>query len=161
MLLRDYRIHSGNFSDTSVMRVVSTLCSGWNPRTGPAGMDRCRYQKHHEYYHSVSFEGVTVHTSARDLDGQFHGSHYTTVTFLFFFFFFCVSGLREFPALISDSVCSTPTHADGRIILRWIFRKWEGVVRTGWSWIRIGTGGGHLWVRWWTFGFQKCGEFLD
>jgi len=21
--------------------------------------------------------------------------------------------------------------ADGRIILRWIFRKWEGVVRTG------------------------------
>ena len=33
---------------------------------------------------------------------------------------------------------------DGRIILRWIFRKWEGVVGTGWSWIRIGTGGGHL-----------------
>ena len=34
--------------------------------------------------------------------------------------------------------------ADGRIILRWIFRKWEGVARTGWSWLRIGTGGGHL-----------------
>ena len=33
---------------------------------------------------------------------------------------------------------------DGRIILRWIFRNWEGVVRTGWSWLRIGTGGGHL-----------------
>ena len=32
---------------------------------------------------------------------------------------------------------------DGRIILRWIFRKWEGV-ETGWSWLRIGTGGGHL-----------------
>ena len=31
---------------------------------------------------------------------------------------------------------------DGRIILRRIFRKWEGVV--GWSWPRIGTGGGHL-----------------
>ena len=30
------------------------------------------------------------------------------------------------------------------IILRWIFRKWVGVVRTGWSWLRIGTGGGHL-----------------
>ena len=26
-------------------------------------------------------------------------------------------------------------------------QKWEGVVRTGWSWLRIGTGGGHLWVR--------------
>jgi hypothetical protein len=28
--------------------------------------------------------------------------------------------------------------------LRRIFRKWEGVVGTGWSWLRIGTGGGHL-----------------
>jgi hypothetical protein len=33
---------------------------------------------------------------------------------------------------------------DGRIILRWMFRKLEGVVGTGWSWLRIGTGGGHL-----------------
>jgi len=32
---------------------------------------------------------------------------------------------------------------DGRIILRWIFRKSERV-DTGWSWLRIGTGGGHL-----------------
>jgi hypothetical protein len=36
---------------------------------------------------------------------------------------------------------------DGRIIFRRIFRKWEGVVGTGWSGLRIGTGGGHLWVR--------------
>ena len=36
---------------------------------------------------------------------------------------------------------------DGRITLRRIFRKLEGVVGTGWSWLRIGTGGGHLWVR--------------
>jgi hypothetical protein len=33
---------------------------------------------------------------------------------------------------------------DGRIILRQIFRKWDGVVGTGWSWLRIGKGGGHL-----------------
>jgi hypothetical protein len=33
---------------------------------------------------------------------------------------------------------------DGMIILRWIFRKLEVVVGTGWSWLRIGTGGGHL-----------------
>ena len=33
---------------------------------------------------------------------------------------------------------------DGRIILRWIFSKWEGVVKTGWSWLRIGTVGGRL-----------------
>jgi len=32
--------------------------------------------------------------------------------------------------------------ADGRIII--IFWKWEGVVGTGWSWLRIGIGGGHL-----------------
>ena len=33
---------------------------------------------------------------------------------------------------------------DWRIILRWIFRKCEGVVGTGWGWLRIGTGGGRL-----------------
>ena len=33
---------------------------------------------------------------------------------------------------------------DVRIILRWILRKWEGIVGTGWSWLRIGTGGGHF-----------------
>ena len=34
--------------------------------------------------------------------------------------------------------------AEGRIILRWIFRKWAVRVWTGSSWLRIGTGGGHL-----------------
>jgi len=33
---------------------------------------------------------------------------------------------------------------DGRIILRWIFRKWNVGTWTGSSWLRIGTGGGHL-----------------
>ena len=33
---------------------------------------------------------------------------------------------------------------DGRIILRWIFGKWEVGAWTGSSWLRIGTGGGHL-----------------
>jgi len=33
---------------------------------------------------------------------------------------------------------------DGSIILRWIFRKWGVEVWTGSSWLRIGTGGGHL-----------------
>ena len=28
-----------------------------------------------------------------------------------------------------------------------VFRKLEGIVGTGWSWLRIGTGGGHLWVQ--------------
>ena len=33
---------------------------------------------------------------------------------------------------------------DGRIILRWTFRKWDVGVRTRSSWLRIGTGGEHL-----------------
>jgi len=33
---------------------------------------------------------------------------------------------------------------DGRIIIRWIFRKWDVGVWTGSSWLRIGTGGVHL-----------------
>ena len=33
---------------------------------------------------------------------------------------------------------------DGRIILRWIFRKWDVGLWTGSSWLRIGTVGGHL-----------------
>jgi len=45
---------------------------------------------------------------------------------------------------------------DGRIILRWIFRKWDVGVWTGSSWLRIGTGGRHL-----SLGSIKCGEFLD
>jgi hypothetical protein len=35
------------------------------------------------------------------------------------------------------------------MILRGIFRKWEGVLGTGWSGLMIGTG------------FHKCGEFVD
>jgi hypothetical protein len=31
--------------------------------------------------------------------------------------------------------------------IRWIFRKLEEVVGTGWSWLRIETVGGHLWVQ--------------
>jgi len=33
---------------------------------------------------------------------------------------------------------------DGRIILRWIFGKWDVGVWSGLIWLRIGTGGGHL-----------------
>jgi len=33
---------------------------------------------------------------------------------------------------------------DGMIILRWIFRNWGLGVWTGSSWLRIGTGSGHL-----------------
>jgi hypothetical protein len=32
----------------------------------------------------------------------------------------------------------------GRIILRWIFRKWDEGVWSGSIWLRVGTGGGQL-----------------
>jgi hypothetical protein len=33
---------------------------------------------------------------------------------------------------------------DGKIILKWIFKKWDGGAWTGLIWLRIGTGGGLL-----------------
>jgi hypothetical protein len=45
---------------------------------------------------------------------------------------------------IWDHICLIVVITYGRIILRGIFRKWEGAVGTGWSGLRIGTGGGHL-----------------
>jgi hypothetical protein len=32
----------------------------------------------------------------------------------------------------------------GKIILTWIFRKWDGDAWTGLIWLRVGTGGGLL-----------------
>jgi len=50
---------------------------------------------------------------------------------------------------------------DGRIILRWIFRKWDVVACTGSVWLRMWTGGSTC--EWGNelFGSTKCGEFLD
>jgi hypothetical protein len=45
---------------------------------------------------------------------------------------------------------------NGRIILRWILRKWNVGVWTGLGWLRIKTGGGNE-----ISGSIKCGEFLD
>ena len=33
---------------------------------------------------------------------------------------------------------------DGRIILKWIFRKWDVEAWTGSNWLRVGTDSGHL-----------------
>jgi hypothetical protein len=33
---------------------------------------------------------------------------------------------------------------DGKIMFRWIFKKWDGGVRTGLGWLRIGIAGGRL-----------------
>jgi hypothetical protein len=32
----------------------------------------------------------------------------------------------------------------GRIILKWILKKWDGEAWTGLIWLRVGTGGGYL-----------------
>jgi hypothetical protein len=33
---------------------------------------------------------------------------------------------------------------DGRIIIKWLFKEWDGGAWTGLIWLRIGTGGGLL-----------------
>ena len=50
---------------------------------------------------------------------------------------FCWGNMRERRHLEEPGI-------DGRIILRWIFRKWNVGAWTGSIWFRIGTGGGHL-----------------
>jgi len=40
--------------------------------------------------------------------------------------------------------CLEEPGIDGKIILRWIFRKWDVGIWTGSSWLRIGTCGGHV-----------------
>jgi len=50
---------------------------------------------------------------------------------------------------------------DERIILRWIFRKWDVGVWTGLSWLRIGTGGVTCESSNVPSGSTKCGKFPD
>jgi hypothetical protein len=50
---------------------------------------------------------------------------------------FCWGNLRERVHLEDPCV-------DGRIVLRWIFRKWDVAMWIGKSWLRIGTGDGHF-----------------
>ena len=50
---------------------------------------------------------------------------------------------------------------DGRIILRWIFRKWDVWTWTVLIWLGMGRGGGNLLIRNGTSGSIKYGEFVD
>jgi len=50
---------------------------------------------------------------------------------------------------------------DEKILLKWIFRKWDVGAWTGLIWLRIGIGGGTCECGNETSGSIKCGEFLD
>jgi hypothetical protein len=74
-----------------------------------------------------------------------------------------ISRSKEIPLnstkFLLNTVCQMLVgNPEGRRPLGRPRRRWEdnikmdlqevgGVVGTGWSWLRIGTGGGHLWVR--------------
>jgi hypothetical protein len=46
--------------------------------------------------------------------------------------------------LLEKTEGKRPPGVDGRIILEWIFRKWEVGIWTGLGWLKIETGGGQL-----------------
>jgi len=45
---------------------------------------------------------------------------------------------------LTERVLLEDPSLDEKIILRWISRKWEKGACTGSSWLRIGTGSGHV-----------------
>ena len=47
------------------------------------------------------------------------------------------------------------------MILKWMLKKQDKRLCTGFSWFRIGSNGGSLWARQWSFGQGKSGEFTD
>jgi len=55
-----------------------------------------------------------------------------------------ISTSSVFKANLRERDHSVDPGVDGRIILRWNFRWWDVWVWTGSSWVRIGTGCGHL-----------------
>ena len=63
-------------------------------------------------------------------------------------------GLREGDHLGDPDV-------DGRIILRWVFRKWDVGAWTELIWLSKRTGGGHFKSGNEPLGSIQCGEFLD
>jgi hypothetical protein len=61
------------------------------------------------------------------------------MTIFFVFFLIFVSQYKK----VGVSSFNDPD-VDGRIILKWIFRKWDVVTWNGLIWLMIWTGGGHL-----------------
>jgi hypothetical protein len=60
------------------------------------------------------------------------------------YFLYSTSGLFLVVTIATIRESLEDPYVDGKVILRWIFRKWDVGTWAGSSWLRIGTGGGHL-----------------
>jgi hypothetical protein len=69
--------------------------------------------------------------------------------------------VSEITVLLERETLQLMPGVDGRIILRWTFRKWDVGIWTGLSWLRIETGGGNFVNAVMNLRALKCGEFLD
>jgi hypothetical protein len=70
--------------------------------------------------------------------------HLSSVIFFFFFFYGSTTAQGVGWGNLRERDYWGDQDIDEGIILIRTFRKREGVLGTGWSWLRIGTGGGRL-----------------
>ena len=112
----------------------------------------------HITYQTIFFNENTEHSSVIRVSFKFsHIAHHKTAPFLNKGLMSVKGELAAMVGLGGLFIANLEDPGvDGRITVRWIFRKWDVVVWTRSSWLRIGPECGNEPLR-----STKCGEFLD